>query len=196
MMSTDQLSGFLDWLKRTLATEGLAAIPDHQLLERFLSTHDEMAFRAIISRHGPMVYRVCRRVLADEQETEDAFQAAFVILIRKAGSIRKRMSLASWLHGVAYQVALRVRTSSRRRRVREIQVGGQEEVVAADDRSWREVRTILDEELGRLPEKLRAPLILCYLEGLRKMRRPSNSSIPSALCGDISSAAGCYWVRD
>jgi RNA polymerase sigma factor (sigma-70 family) len=165
-MSTEYLSGFLQWLEKSLATETLVTAPDQQLLERFLAARDEKAFRVLISRHGPMVYRVCRRVLPDEQDTEDAFQAAFLVLVRKAGSIRKRKSLASWLHGVAYQVALRARTSSQRRRVREAWVGGRDEAVAADDRSWREVRAILDEELARLPERLRAPLVLCYLEGL------------------------------
>ncbi len=165
-MSTEQLSGFLQWLEQTVATETLAAVPDHQLLERFLTSHDEASFRVIISRHGPMVYRVCHRVLPDEQDTEDAFQAAFLVLVRRAGSIRKRKSLASWLHGVAYQVALRVRTSSQRRRFRETRAGSRDEIVAGDDRSWREVRSILDEELSRLPERLRVPLVLCYLEGL------------------------------
>jgi internalin A len=165
-MSTDHLSGFLQILELSLASEALAALPDHQLLERILTTQDEMSFRIIISRHGPMVYRVCRRVLPDEQDSEDAFQAAFLILIRKAGLIRKRMSLASWLHGVAYQVALRVRTSSQRRRIRELQTAAKNESISTDERSWKEVRIILDEELARLPEKVRAPLILCYLEGL------------------------------
>jgi internalin A len=165
-MSTEHLSGFLQWLEQTVATETLAAVPDHELLERFLTSHDEASFRVIISRHGLMVYRVCHRVLPDEQDTEDAFQAAFLVLVRKAGSIHKRKSLASWLHGVAYQVALRLRTSSQRRCVREARAGSRDEVVAGDDRSWREVRAILDEELSRLPERLRSPLVLCYLEGL------------------------------
>ena len=103
-MASRQLSHFLRWLEGTLASESLVAFADSQLLERFLNSRDDAAFRVLVSRHGPMVYRVCRRVLPDEQDTEDAFQAVFLIFIRKAGTIRKRMSLASWLHGVAYQI--------------------------------------------------------------------------------------------
>jgi internalin A len=165
-MSVEHLSGFLKWLEGLQATESLAFVPDHQLLESFLTTRDEVALRVLISRHGPMVYRVCRRVLSDEQDAEDAFQVAFLVFVRKAGSIRKTKSLASWLHGVAYNVALRVRTSSQRRLIREKESGVRDAAIEADDWSWKDVRAILDEELARLPENLRAPLVLCYLEGL------------------------------
>ncbi len=141
-------------------------LSDCQLIERFVSNGDEAAFHAILSRHGPMAYRVCRRVLSDEQDAEDAFQATFLILARRAASIRKRASLGCWLHGVAHQVSLRLRNSSHRRRGREIRAARRDEMTDPESVSWREVRTVLDEELLRLPERLRAPLVLCYLEGL------------------------------
>jgi RNA polymerase sigma factor (sigma-70 family) len=165
-MSPEGLSGFLLCLERTLAKESLVVETDSHLLERFLDTRDETALRVLIARHGPMVYRVCRRTLSNEQAAEDAFQAAFLILIRKASSIRNRQSLASWLHGVAHQAALRARTSVMRRREHEAQAAGQRSSFGEDERTWCEVRAILDDELTRLPERLRAPLVLCYLEGL------------------------------
>jgi RNA polymerase sigma factor (sigma-70 family) len=165
-MAAKTLDGFLQRLKRAMTADGLAALADRQLVERFLANGDEAAFHAILGRHGPMVYRVCRRVLGAEQDAEDAFQAVFVILVRQAASIRKRASLACWLHGVARQVALRARTSAQRRRDREARGAKPDEAADPDDRSWSEVRAVLDEELVRLPERLRAPLVLCYLEGL------------------------------
>lgn len=164
-MAAASLDGFLRQLGRAATADALAPFSDRQLIEQFLAGRDEAVFRAILGRHGPMVYRVCRRVLGDEHEAEDAFQAAFLVLARRAASIRTHTSLASWLHGVAHQVALRLRTSSRRRHQREARAARPDEALA-DDRSWAEVRAILDDELARLPESLRAPLVLCYLEGL------------------------------
>src|SRR5262249_38074396 len=134
---------------------------------QFLATHDEAAFQAILRRHGPMVFRVCRRVLPQEQDAEDAFQATFLVLARQARTIRKQGSLASWLHGVAYRAALKVRARAARRRECALQAEGLDPRTALpDDVSFKEMRSLLDEELARLPAKLRAPLVLCYLEGL------------------------------
>ncbi|HEV3385952.1 MAG TPA: RNA polymerase sigma factor [Gemmata sp.] len=165
-MSREQVSGLIQKLEQTLASNNLATVPDQQLVTRFTTACDETAFRVIAARHGPMVYRVCRRVLRNEQDVEDAFQATFLVFVRKAGSIRKLKSLASWLHGVAYQVSLRMRTSSQRQRDREVLVAERDETAVTDDMSWKEVRSIVDEELTRLPEQMREPLVLCYLEGL------------------------------
>jgi RNA polymerase sigma factor (sigma-70 family) len=165
-MSREQVSGLIQKLELTLASNDLATVPDQQLVTRFTTDCDETAFRVIAARHGPMVYRVCRRVLGNEQDVEDAFQATFLVFVRKVGSIRKLKSLASWLHGVAYQVSLRMRTSSQRQRVREVLVADRDETIVIDDMSWKEVRSIVDEELTRLPEQMREPLVLCYLEGL------------------------------
>ncbi len=137
------------------------------MLERFIFTRDESAFTALVERHGPMVRGVCRRVLGDEQDAEDAFQATFLVLARRADTVRAG-SLPSWLYGVALRVARKARTTIARRRRREQAV----EPAAPDGPGLpgavEELRTVLDEELGRLPEKYRAPLVLCYLEGMTK----------------------------
>jgi RNA polymerase sigma factor (sigma-70 family) len=140
---------------------------DAQLLERFLAG-SEPAFAAIVRRHGPMVSGVCRRVLGHRQDAEDAFQAAFMVLSRRAGSIRKSASLASWLYGVAYRVACkarRARVSRMRERRSDVSPRLRVGLTEGPDAAWRELCAILDEELNRLPERYRAALVLCYLEG-------------------------------
>src|SRR5262245_2930016 len=140
------------------------AATDRELLERFVSRRDEAAFAALLERHGAMILGVCRRVLRDAHDAEDACQATFLALARKAPAIRKRDSLASWLYGVAVRVARNLRRSAARRRAcAGPQVHDQD---ATAELTWREVREALDEELRRLPEPLRAPLVLCCLEGL------------------------------
>src|SRR5262249_40120236 len=119
---------------------------------------------ALVRRHGPMVYRVCWRVLQHAEDAEDAFQATFLVLARKLQTVRKRDSLASWLHGVAHRVALDARAQNFRRRRREERVVNSPPA-SPDDLTWSEVRTALDAELARLREPWRLPLILCYLEG-------------------------------
>jgi RNA polymerase sigma factor (sigma-70 family) len=165
-MATATLGVFLQQLKQSMAAETLASLGDGELVERFLTGRDETAFQAILHRHGAMVFRVCRRVLRQEQDVEDAFQATFLVLARQAHTIRKQPSLASWLHGVAYRAALKLRAGARRRRECESQAQGPDRSSLSDDVTWKELRSVLDEELARLPEKLRAPLVLCYLEGL------------------------------
>jgi RNA polymerase sigma factor (sigma-70 family) len=165
-MSTATLGGFLARLQDALASGDLASCPDGELLERFLATRDEAAFTALLRRHGPMVYRVCRRVLPVEQDAEDAFQATFLVLAGKAGTVRKRPSLASWLHGVAYRIALEALDEAVRHRRHEARAGqAARPAPAADDVTWKEVRAVLDEELARLPGRLQGPLVLCLLEG-------------------------------
>ncbi len=148
------------------------SLPDGSLLERFAGYGDETAFAALVERHGPMVLGVCRRVLRHDQDAEDVFQATFLLLARKAGTIRKRTAVGSWLYGVAHRLALKARANAARRRAQErrsIEAGGSPPTYSADpadDMAWRELRGILDEELAHLPARLRAPLLLCYLEGL------------------------------
>src|SRR5262249_10588813 len=150
---------------RTLGDAAPTDQSDAQLLERFAARRDEGAFTALLERHGPMVFGVCRRVLRHEQDAEDAFQATFLVLARKAGSRGWHASVGAWLYAVAQRVALKARTLAARRHARHTEVVG--EVAAAPARAspWHELRPILDEELNRLPEKYRAPLVLCYLEG-------------------------------
>jgi len=137
---------------------------DAQLLERFTRDHDQAAFESLVQRHGPVVWGVCRRLLFEANDAEDAFQATFLVLVRKPGSVKKQASLGSWLYGVAYRVALRARADAARRRHHERQVADMGPSEPAHDESWRELRPVLDAELSRLPEKFRAPLILCYLQ--------------------------------
>jgi RNA polymerase sigma factor (sigma-70 family) len=154
-------------LRTLAAVRSMTALADGELLARFAEAGDEAAFTALVERHAPMVLRVCRRVLGHPQDAEDACQATFLVLVRKAASVRKRGSAANWLYGVADRTARQLRAGrARRERVR---AGQAEAAVPADEGpSWREVRHVLDEELGRLSEKYRAPLELCYLEGLTR----------------------------
>ena len=148
-----------------------AGLTDAQLLARFAGRHEdgaELAFEALVERHGPMVFRVCRGVLRDEHAAEDAFQATFLVLARKARSLWVKDSLASWLHGVAHRVAARARSDAARRRRHEQQLaearGPACEVMPDHPRS--EAWAILSEEIARLPETYRAPVVLCYLEAM------------------------------
>jgi RNA polymerase sigma factor (sigma-70 family) len=139
---------------------------DRQLLERFLSRKDEAAFAALVRRYGPLVLSVCRRVLDRIQDAEDAFQATFLVLVRKGWSIGNPELLGNWLYGVAYRVARKARVRAARRREQERQAEPMVVSDPSDAVSWDEMRTALDEELHRLPEKYRQPLVLCYLQGL------------------------------
>jgi RNA polymerase sigma factor (sigma-70 family) len=138
---------------------------DEQLLDQFVSRRDEAAFAALLGRHGAMVLAVCRRVLHDRQEAEDALQATFLLLARKAASIRKRESVGGWLHGVAFHVASTARRKQARRRVREKRVLDMRKTGHRTARTWEDFQEELDEALATLPEQQRAALVLCYLEG-------------------------------
>jgi RNA polymerase sigma factor (sigma-70 family) len=142
-----------------------AELSDRDLLERFAGRRDEAAFAALVQRRGPLVLQVCRRLLRQEQDAEDVFQATFLVLAKKAGAIRWRDSIAPWLYGVAYRLALKARAEAVRRRQQERQAAKERTAATADDLSWREAAAILEEELGRLPERYRAPLLLCCWEG-------------------------------
>jgi len=141
---------------------------DEQLLGRFALHRDERAFEALLDRHGPMVWGVCRRVLRRTQDIEDAFQATFLVLVRKARSVRRRASATSWLHGVAFRIALQARAHSERESSHQWKESMRTETDAASSASFREVHAILDEEITALPEHLRAPLLLCCLGGRTK----------------------------
>jgi RNA polymerase sigma factor (sigma-70 family) len=140
-------------------------LPDGQLLQRFAAGRDEDAFAALVRRHGSIVLQVCRRVLRDVHDVEDVFQATFLVLIRKAASLRRVESVGCFLHGVAYRLSLKARTRFARQRRHESQATVKKH---SDDPlaelSMREAQAIFDEELSRLPEKFRAPLVLCCLE--------------------------------
>jgi RNA polymerase sigma factor (sigma-70 family) len=142
---------------------GEAATTDTALLQRYVADREEAAFEALVQRHGPMVLSVCRYLVHNSADAEDAFQATFLVLVRRAASIRKPELLGNWLYGVAYRVATRARLQAARRRAYEKQGV---EMIASEPR-WEgsELRPVLHEELNRLPEKYRAPMVLCYLQG-------------------------------
>lgn len=157
------LSDVIHHLGYTALAREADDLRDAELLERFLARREEAAFAVLVRRHAPMVLGVCRRLLHHTQDAEDAFQATFLLFFRKAASITRRELLGNWLYGVAYRTASKARAAVARRRLREQQV---------DDLPSREstpresdVLTLLDEELNRLPDKYRTPLMLCELEG-------------------------------
>jgi RNA polymerase sigma factor (sigma-70 family) len=143
----------------------LAGLGDGQLLERYLANGDETAFEALVDRHGPMLLGLCRRMLRDPQDIEDAFQATFLVLVRSGRSVRDRDFVSTWLYRVAFRATRQIRSQTLRRRNCEIQVASPEASVGSDAADIREIGPVLDQELNRLPEKYRAPLVLCYLQG-------------------------------
>jgi RNA polymerase sigma factor (sigma-70 family) len=163
---------------------------DGQLLECFVNCRDEAAFEALVRRHGTMVLGVCRRVLHHAQDAEDAFQATFLVLVRKANSIHQAELLGNWLYGVAYRTALEARAAAIRRRRREKQVNPMPEPVARDDAEiWRKLRPLLDRELSRLPDKYRIPVVLCDLEGGTRRDVARQLGIPEGtLSGRLTTA--------
>jgi RNA polymerase sigma factor (sigma-70 family) len=155
-------------LPRPFGAEGDEPMSDEQLLARFLggdAETGEAAFRAIVLRHGSMVLGVCRHVLGGPHDAEDAFQATFLVLARKAGSIRDGRVLGRWLYEVAFRIAVRARADEKRRRTHERQGAEMTSPPIDDEVQWRDLRPILHEEVNRLPEKYRTPVVLCYLEG-------------------------------
>jgi RNA polymerase sigma factor (sigma-70 family) len=163
-MSAGQLDTVLRHLRK-LAGTGTPEESDAWLLDRFLAHHDEAAFAVLVARHGPMVWGVCHRLLADPNDAEDAFQATFLVLVRRARSLGRLGSLAAWLHGVARRVASRVRAGRRRERPLTEEVPAMSAADPLTEAARQELRTLLDEELGRLPEKYRGPVLLCDVEG-------------------------------
>jgi RNA polymerase sigma factor (sigma-70 family) len=137
---------------------------DGELLDRFVTDRDESAFVELVNRHGPLVLGVCRRLLDNTEDVEDAFQATFMVLVRKADTIRKRESAASWLYGVALRVARRARATLTGRRQRERRAALPEAIVPPEQ-AWDDVRPVLDDAVNSLPEKYRVLVILCYLQG-------------------------------
>jgi RNA polymerase sigma factor (sigma-70 family) len=171
-MRTGDLRNVLDHLR--LADGGLT---DGQLLTRFLDGKEEAAFAALVRRHGPMVLGLCRRVLGHAHDAEDAFQAAFLVLARKAASIARREAVASFLYSVAYRTAQRARAQAARRRATERQVEDMPHpaVAPSEAQDWR---PLLDRELSRLPEKYRATLVLCDLEGKTRREAARQLGLP------------------
>jgi RNA polymerase sigma factor (sigma-70 family) len=164
-MATAQLGTVVRHIRNLAAGPVTSEPTDGALLRAFLACNDQVAFEALMRRHGAMVLRVCRRVLGDVHNAEDAFQATFLTLAQQAHSIRKKESLASWLHGVAYRMATHAHRAAVRRRRHESQADmGQAPPDPALSAAWREIQVLLDEEIERLPETLRAAFVPCCLE--------------------------------
>ncbi len=161
-MANAQLTGALRHLRETHA---LAQASDAHLLERFTAGREEAAFAALVRRHGPMVLGVARRVLPTAQDAEDVFQASFLLLASKAASIRKRDAVGCWLHGVAHRLAVRTKAQGARRRAREREAADMRDTRSDSGAARRDLQAALDAALGELPEKYRAALVLCHLEG-------------------------------
>jgi RNA polymerase sigma factor (sigma-70 family) len=164
-MASRSLNAVVEYIHRIAAVGQFANLTDRELVERFIASQDEEAFDALIQRHGPLVLTVCQRILHNVQDAEDAFQATFLVLVQKARSIAKHDSVASWLHGVAYRIAVRAKVANSRRQSIERQAVRKPPADALSDVVLAELRLVLDEEVRRLPERYRAPFILCYMQG-------------------------------
>jgi RNA polymerase sigma factor (sigma-70 family) len=163
-MANSPMSGVVRHLRRAALPLAGAELTDGQLLERFVTARDEAAFEVLVRRHGPMVLGVCRRVLAASHDAEDAFQATFLVLAHKPAAVLARESVASWLYGVAYRTAQKARATTARRRKKEKEMARPEALPQPGD-LWEELRPLIDQELNKLPDKYREPVILCDLEG-------------------------------
>jgi RNA polymerase sigma factor (sigma-70 family) len=164
-MADQRLGTLIRHLRRTVAPPGPVGPRDAQLLERFLRDRDEAAFELLLWRHGPMVLGTCRRLLRHAADVDDAFQATFLVLLRKGRSVSRGEALGAWLYRVAYRVALRARSAARRRAEHERPGLDAAEVPAPPAPPWDDLRPVLDEEVSRLPARERAAFVLCYLQG-------------------------------
>lgn len=164
-MATEALTKLVRNLRDIALRSDGVDLSDNELLDMFVRRRDEAAFAALVKRHGPMVMSVCRRVLGNCADAEDAFQAAFLVLARKASAIARRELLANWLYGVAHNVARKARAQVCRRRLLEKQVPALPDLAEVCEQPWSDVLPLLDRELSRLPAKYRSPIVLCHLEG-------------------------------
>lgn len=164
--TTGPMNKTIEQLRRAVLIDG-TGLSDGQLLECFVKHQDEAAMEALVRRHGPMVFGVCRRILCHWHDAEDAFQATFLVLVRRAASVVPREMVANWLYGVAYRTAMKARATTGKRRRTEPQVAELPEPAAApqDPDLGLDLQLLLDRELSCLPDKYRIPLVLCDLEG-------------------------------
>jgi RNA polymerase sigma factor (sigma-70 family) len=173
-----QMNEIVRHLRSAVLRQDGAGMTDGQLVQRFIEYRDETAVEALVRRHGLMVWGVCRRVLGNHHDAEDAFQATFLVLVRKAGSVRQREMLGNWLYGVAHQTALKARSMRAKRRTREAQVADMPDIEAPGQDTWRELQSVLDLELSHLPDKYRVAIILCNLEGKTRREAARQLGLP------------------
>ena len=172
-----RLNSLIQALRRAALRREGSGLTDADLLDAFVARREEAAFEALLRRHGPMVWGVCRRILQNEADAEDAFQATFLVLVRKAGSITPRALVGNWLYGVAHNTALKAKAMNSKRRAKERQAAERPRPEAAPaDR--QQTQALLDEELSRLPDKYRAPIVLCHLEGRSRKEAARDLGVP------------------
>lgn len=177
-MVNRQFGGVLPFLRRLIGTRVASELTDGELLARFVERQDEAAFETLLRRHGPTVLGVCRRLLFDPQEVEDAFQATFLVLIRRAGDLGRRELVGNWLYGVAYRTAVRARAQAMRRHQRHTpmdDVAGREEPCPLHR---EEMGSLIDQEVHRLPDKYRVPFVLCAIEGRTNEQAAEELGLP------------------
>ncbi len=194
-MNGGKISQFLQHLSGVLRAPPGEELTDGQLLEEFLTRHDGAAFEALIRRHGGMVLRVCQRILRNSHDAEDAFQASFLVLIRKGLELRQRQTVANWLYGVAYHTALKARAAAAKRRAKERQASAMASPEARDQESLADIRSLLDQELHRLPARFREPVILCDLEGKTRKEAARSLGCPEGTVASRLSRAHTLLAR-
>ncbi|HEV3118670.1 MAG TPA: sigma-70 family RNA polymerase sigma factor, partial [Gemmataceae bacterium] len=177
-MATNQLRRVIQHLRKATLPRDETGLTDGQLLESYIDSREEAAFAALVHRHGAMVWGVCRRILASHHDTEDAFQATFLVLVRKAASIVSKEKVANWLYGVAHQTALKARATTAKRRGREREVTAVPEPALQHRQLWDDLLPLLDQELSRLPQKYRAVIVLCDLEGKTRREAARQFNLP------------------
>src|SRR5262245_3462035 len=177
-MATSRMSEVIQHLRRAVLLRDGAGLTDGQLLTDYLNRRDEAALATLVRRHGPMVWGVCRRVLRNYHDAEDAFQATFLVLARKAASVVPRELVANWLYGVANQTARKARATTAKRRARERQVMQMPEAAETEQDLWSDLQPLLDQELSCLPDKYRAAIVLCDLEGKARKEAARQLGVP------------------
>jgi RNA polymerase sigma-70 factor (ECF subfamily) len=181
-MSDGEIHTAVEFIHGLVVDPKLASQTDNELLKRFLANRHENAFEALVRRHGPMVLGLCRRILHDPLDAEDAFQAVFLVFVSKAASIAKPELLGNWLYGVACRTALAARAAAENRRMKEAEAASREQ--PNQDSPWQELQLVLDRELSRLPAKYRIPIVLCHLEEKSRRQAARTLGLPE---GTLSS---------
>jgi RNA polymerase sigma factor (sigma-70 family) len=171
------MSSILHYLRRVALGSHNSDLTDGELLEQFISKRDGACIETLVRRHGPMVLGVCQRILRDQHDAEDAFQAVFLVFVKRA-SVVPHSAIGNWLYGVAYRTALNARRAASRRRSREKQENDMPHPVSLQPEDWTELRPLIDEELSQLPDKYRSAVVLCDLEGLTRGEAARQLGVP------------------
>ena len=177
-MTTSQTTKVVQQLRQAVLPRDEAGATDGQLLADYLDRQDEAALAALVRRYGSMVWGVCRRVLRNHHDAEDAFQATFLVLVRKAATVVPREMVGNWLYGVAHQTALKARGTLVKRGAREMQATEVPEPAVTEQVLWDDLQPLLDLELSRLPDKYRSAIVLCDLEGKTRKEAARQLGVP------------------